>query len=471
MYERRRKKRGSDQTPKPEAAASPGAGVLLKVNRTLLSRCRLLWKPQAPGTTGTSMTQRDRNPAETPDPSAVRQEPETNASDGGDVKPQQEQKSLMSEGGAVGAGDPGPGSGVLRPIGPPGGEEEETEGGERAVGQWVPLRRSSRLRASIRSHSAFRRHSWEPGRVLRPEEVMEQEHSISLEDLEGGAMAAARTTGLARPWGRDPRRTPVTFSTGELDTWLSLTEEEPEEEEWAGLGNYWTRSMSGDDVSLDGTSYHQGRPDEEVLSHRHGSGTGSRGESGESHDLEASRRHKIHRTISFLRRVAGRSKNKEREKLKEREKEAKERETRITNGHLFTSITVSGNTLCFACNKSIITKEAFVCPNLCKVSPGFWWEQSSAVLQPQPSPSSPHPLEPLPSCLRDTRTLPMTDALSPPCSRALPSSERASAQPPGKSDGRAGILPCSGPQRPPLPLPIPPLDKRGSSVENSGNVP
>ncbi|XP_069796435.1 rho guanine nucleotide exchange factor 2-like isoform X2 [Narcine bancroftii] len=50
------------------------------------------------------------------------------------------------------------------------------------------------------------------------------------------------------------------------------------------------------------------------------------------------------------------NKNKEREKLKERE-------TRITNGHLFTSITISGNTLCFACNKSIIAKEAFFCSN------------------------------------------------------------------------------------------------------------
>ncbi|XP_041037694.1 rho guanine nucleotide exchange factor 2-like isoform X3 [Carcharodon carcharias] len=59
--------------------------------------------------------------------------------------------------------------------------------------------------------------------------------------------------------------------------------------------------------------------------------------------------------------------NKEREKLKEKEKEAKERETRISNGHHFNSITVSGNTLCYACNKSIITKEAFICPN-CNVT-------------------------------------------------------------------------------------------------------
>ncbi|XP_072404839.1 rho guanine nucleotide exchange factor 2-like [Chiloscyllium punctatum] len=58
---------------------------------------------------------------------------------------------------------------------------------------------------------------------------------------------------------------------------------------------------------------------------------------------------------------------KTKEKVKEREKETRERETRITNGHLFNTITVSGNTLCYVCNKSIISKEAFACPN-CNVT-------------------------------------------------------------------------------------------------------
>uniref|UniRef100_A0A672GJR0 Rho guanine nucleotide exchange factor (GEF) 1a n=1 Tax=Salarias fasciatus TaxID=181472 RepID=A0A672GJR0_SALFA len=46
----------------------------------------------------------------------------------------------------------------------------------------------------------------------------------------------------------------------------------------------------------------------------------------------------------------------------EREKAAREREARYTNGHLFTSLTVSGTTLCTACNKSITAKEALSCP-------------------------------------------------------------------------------------------------------------
>uniref|UniRef100_A0AAY4C4B9 Uncharacterized protein n=1 Tax=Denticeps clupeoides TaxID=299321 RepID=A0AAY4C4B9_9TELE len=50
-----------------------------------------------------------------------------------------------------------------------------------------------------------------------------------------------------------------------------------------------------------------------------------------------------------------------------REKEAREREARYSNGHLFTSLTVSATTLCSACNKSITAKEALSCPT-CNVT-------------------------------------------------------------------------------------------------------
>ncbi|XP_074542544.1 rho guanine nucleotide exchange factor 2 [Halichoeres trimaculatus] len=59
--------------------------------------------------------------------------------------------------------------------------------------------------------------------------------------------------------------------------------------------------------------------------------------------------------------------NKERERMREREKAAREREARYSNGHLFTSVTVSGTTLCTACNKSITAKEALCCPT-CNVT-------------------------------------------------------------------------------------------------------
>uniref|UniRef100_A0A3Q3WTT2 Rho guanine nucleotide exchange factor (GEF) 1a n=1 Tax=Mola mola TaxID=94237 RepID=A0A3Q3WTT2_MOLML len=53
--------------------------------------------------------------------------------------------------------------------------------------------------------------------------------------------------------------------------------------------------------------------------------------------------------------------NKEKERMKEQEKAARERESRYNNSHLFTSITVSGTTLCSACSKSITAKEALSC--------------------------------------------------------------------------------------------------------------
>uniref|UniRef100_A0A8C3SVP2 Rho guanine nucleotide exchange factor 2 n=1 Tax=Chelydra serpentina TaxID=8475 RepID=A0A8C3SVP2_CHESE len=62
-------------------------------------------------------------------------------------------------------------------------------------------------------------------------------------------------------------------------------------------------------------------------------------------------------------KMTGKSKNKEKEKMKE----GKEKDARYTNGHLFTTITVSGMTMCFACNKSITAKEALICPT-CNVT-------------------------------------------------------------------------------------------------------
>uniref|UniRef100_A0A4W6CV38 Rho guanine nucleotide exchange factor (GEF) 2a n=1 Tax=Lates calcarifer TaxID=8187 RepID=A0A4W6CV38_LATCA len=62
-----------------------------------------------------------------------------------------------------------------------------------------------------------------------------------------------------------------------------------------------------------------------------------------------------------------RNRHKQRERMREREKAAREREARYSNGHLFTSLTVSGTTLCTACNKSITAKEALSCPT-CNVT-------------------------------------------------------------------------------------------------------
>lgn len=55
--------------------------------------------------------------------------------------------------------------------------------------------------------------------------------------------------------------------------------------------------------------------------------------------------------------------NKERERLREQENAVREREARSSSGHLFTSLSVSGTTLCSACSKSITAKEALSCPS------------------------------------------------------------------------------------------------------------
>ncbi|KAL2080347.1 hypothetical protein ACEWY4_024140 [Coilia grayii] len=53
--------------------------------------------------------------------------------------------------------------------------------------------------------------------------------------------------------------------------------------------------------------------------------------------------------------------------MRELERQAREREACYSNGHLYTSLTVSATTLCSACNKSITAKEALSCPT-CNVT-------------------------------------------------------------------------------------------------------
>uniref|UniRef100_A0A2K6LIS1 Rho guanine nucleotide exchange factor 2 n=1 Tax=Rhinopithecus bieti TaxID=61621 RepID=A0A2K6LIS1_RHIBE len=69
----------------------------------------------------------------------------------------------------------------------------------------------------------------------------------------------------------------------------------------------------------------------------------------------------LRRTFSFLLGMTGKAKTREKEKMKEA------KDARYTNGHLFTTISVSGMTMCYACNKSITAKEALICPT-CNVT-------------------------------------------------------------------------------------------------------
>uniref|UniRef100_A0A4W5M7Z5 Rho guanine nucleotide exchange factor (GEF) 2a n=1 Tax=Hucho hucho TaxID=62062 RepID=A0A4W5M7Z5_9TELE len=86
------------------------------------------------------------------------------------------------------------------------------------------------------------------------------------------------------------------------------------------------------------------------------------------------------------------------------EKEARDREARYSNGHLFTSLTVSGTTLCSACNKSITAKEALSCPtcsvtihNRCRDTlPNFFLLHYSTIFLLPLFPLLPSPLPPTP---------------------------------------------------------------------------
>ncbi|XP_012678302.2 rho guanine nucleotide exchange factor 2 isoform X3 [Clupea harengus] len=194
-----------------------------------------------------------------------------------------------------------------------------------------------------------------------------------------------------RGGGRDPRRAPITQY--QVESLLSLTEEEvgsqpqifPLLEEQASQMQSCSASApalcvspskqmpphyhtSGSSLrSVFGGSTQSVDADSElgsVLWGREGRTEGQAGLREEKGDKTGS---PLGRTFSFLRKMAGNRKNKEKERMKEREKEAREREARYSNGHLFTSLTVSATTLCSACNKSITAKEALSCPT-CNVT-------------------------------------------------------------------------------------------------------
>ncbi|XP_068108323.1 rho guanine nucleotide exchange factor 2 isoform X2 [Hyperolius riggenbachi] len=179
---------------------------------------------------------------------------------------------------------------------------------------------------------------------------------------------------------RDPRRTPIIRSTDELENLLSLRGEDQEvtqEEHAKRLHAYLSSQMYqynplSKSVSMTGIDHCY--PDDVLYSHgrqlTNGLSTLSCGEidalETDEKENQIKEESTFERTLSFIKKMtSGKHKNKEKEKMKEREKDAKD--TRYTNGHLFTTISVSGTTMCFVCNKSITAKEALICPT-CNVT-------------------------------------------------------------------------------------------------------
>ncbi|XP_048369759.1 rho guanine nucleotide exchange factor 2 isoform X3 [Sphaerodactylus townsendi] len=244
----------------------------------------------------------------------------------------------------------------------------------------VQMRRSGNLRCSAHAHDSFRRHSWEPGKVL--DEPDFHQRSVSLKGLAPDEIDSSAVQMDRHSRGRmDPRRIPIIRSSDEMESVLSQDEEDDDLEvaqEHSMRMQAYRASPGSVCTSLSKSvsmSVIDSYPDADEISlytdaASLGNGyiTGSCGQldttTGEAEDKVHPQREgtTLGRTFSFFKKMTGKSKNREKERMKEKEKDA-----RYTNGHLFTSITVSGMTMCFACNKSITAKEALSCPT-CNVT-------------------------------------------------------------------------------------------------------
>ncbi|TRY58753.1 hypothetical protein DNTS_034572 [Danionella cerebrum] len=284
------------------------------------------------------------------------------------------------------------------------------------------------LRSSASGHLSqvdpWRRHSWEPGAVAvgcSPNDT----RSVSLEDLDPDEMSLVLNGALRSKRAREIRRSVTQASL------TSLTEEEvggEHPEHHRSALEEQSSQMHGCSASAPSLCMMQQGPRSctprprsyclESSSYQRISGSSqsidsecsslgfdtdraqTKATADDNHDDATGNR--LEKTLSFLRkmtpnrkriffrcptdakdiamsRVADLSKvrqermreislrNKEKERMREREREAREREARYSNGHLFNSLTVSGTTLCSACNKSITAKEALSCPT-CNVT-------------------------------------------------------------------------------------------------------
>ncbi|XP_050992511.1 rho guanine nucleotide exchange factor 1a isoform X1 [Labeo rohita] len=261
---------------------------------------------------------------------------------------------------------------------------------------WSPPISPSPLAVTLRSPATrhltqldpWRRHSWEPGAVAQGYPSNDT-RSVSLEDLDPDEMSLVINGALRSKRARETRRSITRASL------TSLTEEEvgaEHQEHHRSALEEQSNQMHGCSASAPSLYMMQQMPrssaprprsycHESVSYNQIGGSTHSidsdsalswdvdRGQikaEGRGNKEEASG-NRLERTLSFLRKMTANHKNKEKERMREREREAREREARYSNGHLFNSLTVSGTTLCSACNKSITAKEALSCPT-CNVT-------------------------------------------------------------------------------------------------------
>ncbi|KAJ1064142.1 hypothetical protein K5549_014556 [Capra hircus] len=226
--------------------------------------------------------------------------------------------------------------------------EKEREKKEGEAFHAVPLRRSGAFRAHSHNYDPFKRHSWGPGRELQ-------------DPLNRNKLQASGCTG--------PEEPSLLRSQEELDPFLDLQHQggrpscvdQGSCHPPAGPLDHSATGMLSKSVSMSGINCFLGCSDPAGNLSQSSAADLSQSCSqleGSSGTWAGS---SLRRTLSLILGMTGKAKTREKEKMKEA------KDARYTNGHLFTTISVSGMTMCYACNKSITAKEALICPT-CNVT-------------------------------------------------------------------------------------------------------
>ncbi|KAK2841770.1 hypothetical protein Q5P01_011970 [Channa striata] len=254
---------------------------------------------------------------------------------------------------------------------------------------------SAILRASIRSLSPFRRHSWEPGRSSSAAdiEIPQRSPSVpcpsSLKGLAGEVKRAKpplhrRSMSWCPSNHCHPKQEHVdsrSYSLERLEergSLISLTEEEQE-----GEGLIIESQSSSQVLSVTSSRpamfQHQNLTKSismVTISHRDLDGVSSFSSNASSleysiseeepgplrSEIEGKGGPKISRTFSYLRSKMTK-KGKDKERRGERDREGKDREKKNANGHLFVQVSSCASAACQHCTKLLHNKETFLCNN------------------------------------------------------------------------------------------------------------
>ncbi|XP_013918257.1 PREDICTED: uncharacterized protein LOC106546026 [Thamnophis sirtalis] len=106
-------------------------------------------------------------------------------------------------------------------------EEEEEKEEEEDSSQFlnVHMRRPRTLRGSSHTYDSFRRHSWEPGKVLEEDTDFDQ-RSLSLKELAPDGLDSTEQLDGHSLGRRDPQRAPIIHSNNEMGSLFSQDEED-----------------------------------------------------------------------------------------------------------------------------------------------------------------------------------------------------------------------------------------------------